>query len=65
MTINDLQCLYCKHFIGLSNHNYRCEAFPKKIPWDILTSKHNHREPYQGDNGIQFEPIKEEEHARQ
>ena len=49
------QCLLCEHYIaGLS-----CAAYPEGIPEKILTGEHNHREPYKGDNGIRFEPLKE------
>ena len=39
--------------------HFRCNAFPKGVPYEILMWKHDHREPYKGDNGIRFEPIKE------
>jgi hypothetical protein len=54
-----LECLKCK------NWNYRkgsrCRAFPDGIPISILSFSINHHKPYKGDNGIQFEPIKEGE----
>lgn len=31
-----------------------CVAFPRGIPVEILTGKNDHKEPYKGDNGIQF-----------
>jgi hypothetical protein len=35
-----------------------CDAFSTAlgIPWDILLSKHDHREPYSGDHGILYDP---------
>ena len=36
-----------------------CEAYPKKIPPEIITGEHDHTKPFPGDNGIQFEPIEE------
>lgn len=47
------QCANCKHYSG----NARCNAFQDSIPDAILTNEHDHRQPYPGDNGIQFEPI--------
>jgi hypothetical protein len=32
-----------------------CEAFPDRVPREIYTGQFDHREPYPGDNGIQFE----------
>ena len=48
------QCLECKHYKIMG-----CEAFPDEIPYEILSGQHDHTEPYRGDNGIRFEPIKE------
>ena len=52
------QCPYCKHI--LSGKGFlACEAFPEGIPQEIADGSVSHREPYEGDNGIQFEPIEE------
>jgi hypothetical protein len=37
-----------------------CKAFPNGIPEEILNGNHNHEKHYKGDNGIQFEKIKDE-----
>ena len=47
-------CLQCKHYEGA----WRCWAFPDGIPREIESGENDHREPYKGDNGIRFEPIK-------
>ena len=50
-------CGLCKH---LHDDNITCKAFPKGIPNDIHTSVIDHRNPFPGDNGIMFEPKKED-----
>ena len=47
------QCLVCKHF----KRDYTCAAFPAEIPEPILLNEADHREPIEGDNGIQWEPL--------
>lgn len=46
-------CYNCKHYLVL----LQCDAFPEGIPEPIVMGEHDHRTPYPGDNGIQFEPI--------
>jgi len=46
-------CLNCKH---LFSDEISCKAFPNVIPSDILTNEFDHRVPWEGDNGILFEP---------
>jgi hypothetical protein len=48
-------CIECNRLRG----GFRCEAFPAGIPPEILTGVHDHREPYEGDHGILFEPVKQ------
>jgi hypothetical protein len=48
-------CLWCLHLYD--NNLFACAAFPNGIPLAIVESRHNHREPYPGDRGIQFEPV--------
>jgi hypothetical protein len=64
--INTLQCLDCKHFYEPARTGppaFACKAFPAGIPRDIMFAKHDHRDPYPGDNGIRFEPDVEPEKA--
>ncbi len=53
-------CWDCKHFRGDAPpggmHSYLCAAFPGGIPENILRLDPDHREPVEGDHGIQFEP---------
>ena len=49
-------CSLCKNLTdGIDR---KCRAFDK-IPLTIWEGRNNHRKPYRGDNGIQFDPIKE------
>ena len=48
------QCILCRHYEG----GQVCKAFDR-IPQVIFTGEHDHREPYPGDHGIQFEPLSE------
>jgi hypothetical protein len=60
MTTLEPLCFDCKHFQGPAPPGtmsaYVCEAFPDGIPMNILLLQPDHREPVDGDHGIQFEP---------
>lgn len=53
-------CVSCVHkILGAST----CAAFPDGIPDEILEGKHAHKSAYRGDNGIQYEAIKDRPHV--
>lgn len=54
---DDSVCTDCIHW----DFGCACDAFPNGIPDDMWLGKNDHREPYPGDNGIQFEPLPEQE----
>jgi hypothetical protein len=47
-------CDYCKRKWP---QGYRCDAFPGEtgIPYEIVTDQFDHRFPYSGDHGVQFQ----------
>jgi hypothetical protein len=49
-------CASCKHL----HHDYSCTAFPEGIPAEILRNEHDHRQPFPGDDGVRFEPLRED-----
>lgn len=52
------QCTDCKNFIGKNNEGvYICSAFPNGIDNDVFWGEIEHNNPLNGDNGIQFAPI--------
>ena len=56
------QCFMCKNFNIEFNEDeeINCLAFKDGVPKEILDGGHDHTKPYKGDNGIIFEPIKDE-----
>ena len=61
MTIITVDCYICKHFTGkiTGMAEIGCKAFPSGIPGDIRYAEGKHTEPYDGDHGIQFEPVED------
>lgn len=55
--IGPLHCFQCRHYTG----KRRCAAFPDGIPDDIWWDSVDHRKPHQGDHGIRFEPIEDDQ----
>lgn len=47
-------CMSCKHFDRAAD-DLSCAAFPDGIPDAIIENRLDHRQPIDGDNGIQFE----------
>ncbi len=46
-------CTYCKHLNDLVGRS--CKAYPGGVPRAIWLGENNHKKPYPGDHGIQFE----------
>lgn len=51
-------CLHCDSFSGFNGENSPvCEAFPGGIPDKFWSGNVDHTTPYDGDNGITFQPF--------
>lgn len=58
MLRDPLQCMSCKHLHEREQQaktGRNCAAF-QFIPMTILNDEVDHRQPFEGDNGIQWEP---------
>jgi hypothetical protein len=49
--MNEPSCANCKHWHG----GMACDAYPKGIPWPIISGDVAHTHPLPDDNGIQWE----------
>lgn len=60
--ISTPQCFVCKHYQtdDVPVGQFRCTAFPKGIPLDIMFNRVSHTKHYQGDHGVRFERLQEE-----
>lgn len=49
--------MHCKHRVDApTEHWFRCRAFPKGIPNEIMFGRHDHHQKFPGDKGIVFSP---------
>lgn len=48
-------CECCKHFDRDNEEGTTCKVFPLGIPLEIIAWQKDHRLPYEGDGGVQFE----------
>lgn len=46
--------MFCRHY-DRQAEGFVCTAYPDGIPDAIIRSDVDHRQPYRGDHGIQFE----------
>ena len=53
------QCTKCKHLHRDTKKRGTCDAYPKGIPWQIISNEHDHRMPFKGDKGIRFKRLHE------
>ena len=50
-------CMHCRHRIDAPiEHWFRCKAFPRGIPNEIMFGRHDHHQKFPGDRGIIFSP---------
>ena len=56
MTIPIVSCFFCERFTGLQADGYRCTAFEKPIPDEIIMGENDHTKPFKGDGGLLFVP---------
>lgn len=59
ITKNPSLCRKCRHFLVAEPGN-TCRAYPDGVPDIFMDGRQEHRQPYEGDNGIQFESWREE-----
>lgn len=46
----DVQCNSCTHYRGFA----KCDAFPDRIPRELMTIDITHDKPYEGDGGVRY-----------
>ena len=53
-----IECPFCKHY----QNDLKCDAFPEKIPTEILTGEISHEKPLKNQkNKIVFQPVTKDE----
>lgn len=55
-SVRSPMCFGCTRFDARNPDVLSCTAFPDGIPEPIILSVRDHRKPYPGDNGLQFDP---------
>lgn len=49
-------CASCAHFRGQAPSGVAtCKAFPQRIPAEVMSGRHTHRKPINGDHGVQWQ----------
>ena len=49
---------WCEECVHLHEDGITCDAFPDQIPFPLWRGMERHTTPFEGDNGIMFEPRK-------
>lgn len=55
MTIGDAPiCVKCDRYHKNDKSDFKCDAYPDGIPFEIIKGEIDHHAPYKGDRGLQF-----------
>jgi hypothetical protein len=46
------QCWECYHYITFDDINFKCEAYPNRIPENVLKNEIKHNKKYKAKQGI-------------